>query len=61
MSKAFVELRYRKKVYKLRANDIAKLYKVSKRHAPCIPAFEEGNKTNIDTDCDSSLAEEIRS
>jgi hypothetical protein len=60
MSKAFIELRYRKKVYKLRANDISKLYKTAKRNVPCIPPFEDGNKSNFDTDCDISLHEDIR-
>ena len=61
MTKAFVELRYRKKVYKLRAIDIAKLYKIGKRNTPCIPSFEEGNKNTFDTDCDISHHEEVRS
>jgi len=53
MSKAFVELRYRKKVYKLMANDISKLYKTGRRNIPCIPVFEDGTKSIFDTDCDN--------
>lgn len=39
MGKAFIEMRYKKKTYKLNAADIGKLYKICKRKTPSIPVF----------------------
>jgi len=47
MSKAYIELRYRQKKYKLNADDIGRLYKISKRKTPSIPAFNESIKNLI--------------
>lgn len=52
MSKAFIELRGRQRKYKLNANDIGRLYKISKRKTPTIPIFEERNKPMMETDDD---------
>lgn len=45
MSKAFIELRSKARKYKLNADDIGRLYKISKRNIPSIPDFH--NKRNI--------------
>lgn len=60
MSKAFIELKYRKKTYKLRANDISKLYKTPKRPTPKIPSFYDNFKNSVETDCDISVQEDLR-
>ncbi len=39
MSKAFIELRSKNRRYKLNADDISKLYKITKRKTPSIPEF----------------------
>lgn len=57
MGKAFIEMRYKQKTYKLNASDIGKLYKISKKRTPSIPVFEDRSKTLIETDDDTeSLA-----
>jgi len=39
MGKAFIEMRYRSKKFKLNADDIGKLYRICKRKTPAIPTF----------------------
>lgn len=39
MGKAIVELRYRQRKYKLNADDIAKVYRITKRTTPSLPVF----------------------
>jgi predicted alternative tryptophan synthase beta-subunit len=39
MAKSFIEIRFRHRKYKLVPEDIAKVYKISKRRTPFIPAF----------------------
>lgn len=53
MGKAFIEMRYKQKKYKLNADDIGKLYKISKRKTPSIPAFEDRTKLLLETDDDN--------
>lgn len=53
MGKAFIEMRYKQKKYKLNADDIGKLYKICKRKTPAIPVFEERTKLLIETDDDT--------
>ena len=58
MSKAFIELKGRQRKYKLNANDIGRLYKISKRKTPSIPAFEERPKAIIETDDDCEVIDQ---
>lgn len=44
MAKAFIELRYRQRKFKLNADDIARVYKISKRNIPAVPAFLDSVK-----------------
>jgi hypothetical protein len=53
MGKAFIEMRYKQKKYKLNADDIGKLYKISKRKTPSIPSFEDRTKLLVETDDDN--------
>jgi hypothetical protein len=53
MGKAFVEMRYKKKGYKLNVDDIGKVYKITKKSFPSIPSFEERNKPLLETDDDT--------
>ena len=39
MAKSYIELRYKKRTYKLRAEEIGKVYRITKRKIPTIPAF----------------------
>jgi hypothetical protein len=55
MGKAFIEMRYKLKKYKLNADDIGKLYKISKRRTPSIPVFDDRTKVLIETDDDTDL------
>ena len=57
MAKSFVELKYRRKTYKLRANDINRVFKSLKRPSPAIPHFDEKFKTLPDTDIDIEVPE----
>jgi hypothetical protein len=41
MAKAYIELRYRKRKYKLNADDISRVCKVARKQRPAIPVFEE--------------------
>ena len=41
MSKAFIELKSRSRRYKLNADDIGRLFKISKRRSPGIPDFNQ--------------------
>lgn len=59
MGKAYVKLKYRKKVVKLFANDIAKIYKVNKRKTPSIPFFEGESKCLPETDLDNEVSQSI--
>jgi hypothetical protein len=52
MAIAFIELRQRNKKYKLHANDISKVYKITKRAPPTIPAFDKIAKIMPETDDD---------
>ena len=47
MSKAFIELRTKSRRYKLNADDIGKLYKISKRKIPSIPDFNAKQNISI--------------
>lgn len=40
MGKAFIELKYRQRKYKLNADDIAKVYRIAKKRIPTLPAFQ---------------------
>lgn len=52
MGKAFIEMRYRSKKFKLNADDIGKLYRICKRKTPAIPTFEDRTKIQTETDDD---------
>lgn len=53
MGKSYIEMRYRQKKYKLNADDIGKLYKISKRKIPSLPRFEDRTKILLETDDDT--------
>lgn len=55
MGKAFIEMGYRQKKYRLNADDIGKLYRISKKRTPSIPAFDDRIKVLIETDDDTEL------
>jgi hypothetical protein len=59
MAKAFIELRYRQRKFKLNAEDIAKVYKISKRRTPALPCFHEPLKNLPETDDDTEVAVSI--
>ena len=47
MGKAFIEMGLKKKTYRLSVDDIRKVYKITKRKNPLIPAFEENHKLQV--------------
>lgn len=56
MSKAFIELKFKHRKYKLNADDISKVYKIRRRISPSIPAFPQENiKTLPETDDDAEV------
>ncbi len=55
MAKAFIELRGNMKKYKLNANDIAKLYKITKRKTPSIPDYYSKQHIVAETDDDCEI------
>lgn len=55
MGKAFIELRGCSRKYKLNADDIAKLYKISKRKTPSIPEFHSKSFILPETDDDCEV------
>jgi len=60
MAKAFVELKYRQRKYKLNADDISKVYQFHKHTIPSPPAFHNINKILAETDDDCEPSVEIR-
>lgn len=52
MGKAIVELRYRQRKYKLNADDISKVYRITKRTTPSLPLFHKEVKVLAETDDD---------
>jgi predicted alternative tryptophan synthase beta-subunit len=40
MAKAYIEMKFRQRRYKLIAEDIAKVYKINKRKTPVLPSFD---------------------
>jgi len=60
MAKAFVELKYRQRKYKLNADDISKVYRFHKRSIPSLPVFDPNNKILAETDDDCEKTVEIR-
>ena len=56
MGKAYIELRYRQKKFKLNAEDIGKVYRIAKRKTPTLPSFEENSKFLLETDDDADVA-----
>lgn len=44
MAKAFIELKYRQRKFKLNADDISRVYRISKRTVPAVPAFYDSVK-----------------
>ena len=55
MSKAFIELKFKKRVYKLRITEIHKMYKVEKRMTPPLPSFLGNFKNTSDIETDHEL------
>lgn len=53
MAKAFIELKQSTRRYKLNAADISKVYKITKRTVPCLPAFAKAVKNIPETDDDT--------
>jgi hypothetical protein len=49
-------MKYRKRIIKVFALDLAKVYRISKRKSPTIPIFMERNKCLLDTDIDNELS-----
>jgi hypothetical protein len=60
MAKAFVELKYRQRKYKLNADDISKVYRFHKRSIPSLPVFDPTDKIQAETDDDCEPTVEIR-
>lgn len=50
MAKAFIEFKQSTRRYKLHAADISKLYKITKRTVPSLPAFSKIVKNIPETD-----------
>lgn len=59
MGKAYVELKYRQRKYKLNAEDIGKVYRIAKRTALPIPNFHFSNKPLPETDDDCEPTVEL--
>ena len=55
MSKVFIELKFKKRVYKLRITEIHKMYKVEKRITPPLPSFLGNCKNVSDVETDHEL------
>lgn len=53
-------MKSRHRKYKLDANDLAKVYKITKRKTPQIPNFEDQNKILPETDIDNEHSEAIK-
>jgi hypothetical protein len=60
MGKAFIELKYRQRKFKLNADDIARVYRIAKRKIPALPSFHEPIKTLVETDDDCELPLELQ-
>ena len=48
-------MRLKNKKYKINAEDIGKLYKITKRRVPALPAFEASPKALPETDDDGEV------
>jgi hypothetical protein len=55
MSKAYIELKYKHRKYKLNADDIAKVYKIVKRKCPSLPQCQDSFKNLPETDDDTEV------
>ena len=44
MTKTFVELKYKRKAYKLRIDEIKKVYRTVHRNTPVLPSWDVSNK-----------------
>jgi hypothetical protein len=59
MGKAFIELKYRQRKYKLNADDITKVYRFNKHPIPSLPSFHPNNKVLAETDDDCEPTVEV--
>jgi hypothetical protein len=55
MTKAYIELAYKRRKYKVNSEDIGKLYRINKRKIPALPAYNQINKQQSDTDDDVEI------
>lgn len=58
MGKAYINLCYRQKSYKVDPKDIRKVYKIEKGCTPKIPFFDSANLNFTSTDTDIDLKSE---
>ncbi len=56
MAKTFLVLNCNKKAYKLEVQDISRLYRITKRKLPALPAYRQLEKPQTETDAEHEAA-----
>ena len=55
MAKNYIELRFKKRTYKLQAEEVGRMFRIKKRKTPAIPLFGPDLKEFLETDSDNEV------